>query len=341
VAVQSLLLPAQLPADPTLADRLEDSLRGLVRAACAQQRANPLLARLLSPIIGRLNRIAARLHIIVAQFHAGTLPAPSATPRRHLPNTPPPADDAPPGDPQPGNGPTCDAQPGNGPAGHGPPARRIQALPSARAWLVKLMGWPAPCYGSHLNTMLAEPEMLALVQAAPQAGRLLRPLCRMFGIDPLPEYLRLPPRPPRRRASRRQASRTPPDNSARRTSGRRGRCPLHLRRGRRHRRIYRPADTAQPRSACGGTTRCGAVRRRFSQSQTRDASPRARITRAGARVTGAAARALEPFGLRFEVDLIAGAFARPFRYALTKVIAGRRHCGGALRHTASASISTS
>ena len=36
--------------------------------------------------------------------------------------------------------------------------------------------------------------MQDFVQAAPQAGRLLRPLCRMLGLI-VPDYLRLPARP--------------------------------------------------------------------------------------------------------------------------------------------------
>ncbi|MDA8250055.1 MAG: hypothetical protein M0Z28_12880, partial [Rhodospirillales bacterium] len=39
-----------------------------------------------------------------------------------------------------------------------------------------------------LRYLLAEPEMAALVAAAPQMRRLLRPLCRMLGV-------RLPPPP--------------------------------------------------------------------------------------------------------------------------------------------------
>jgi hypothetical protein len=48
---------------------------------------------------------------------------------------------------------------------------------------------------SHLRALLEEPEMRALLAAAPQAGRLLRPLWRKLSREPLPEMLRLPPRP--------------------------------------------------------------------------------------------------------------------------------------------------
>lgn len=38
------------------------------------------------------------------------------------------------------------------------------------------------------------PEARALVAAAPRAGRLLRPLCRIFGVR-VPDWLKLPRRP--------------------------------------------------------------------------------------------------------------------------------------------------
>jgi hypothetical protein len=55
---------------------------------------------------------------------------------------------------------------------------------------------------SHLRALLEEPEMRALLAAAPQAGRLLRPLWRKLSLEPLPEMLRLPPRPRKPRAPR-------------------------------------------------------------------------------------------------------------------------------------------
>jgi len=50
-----------------------------------------------------------------------------------------------------------------------------------------------------MRALLDDPEMQALLGAAPQAGRLLRPLWRKLSVDPLPVVLRLPrrPRPPR------------------------------------------------------------------------------------------------------------------------------------------------
>ena len=60
-----------------------------------------------------------------------------------------------------------------------------------------------PYFVGHLHhamrELIADPEMVALIQAAPQAGRILRPLWRRMTPDPLPEVLRLPKRPRRSR----------------------------------------------------------------------------------------------------------------------------------------------
>ena len=58
-------------------------------------------------------------------------------------------------------------------------------LPSGRGWLVRALGYEAAGYGSQLAALLAEPELQALLLAAPAAGRILRPLCRMLGVEPV------------------------------------------------------------------------------------------------------------------------------------------------------------
>jgi hypothetical protein len=59
-------------------------------------------------------------------------------------------------------------------------------------WLVWLVGWQAAGYGSQLRTVLETPEMVALLEASPQAGRMLRPICRMLAVET--SLLRLPAR---------------------------------------------------------------------------------------------------------------------------------------------------
>ena len=55
--------------------------------------------------------------------------------------------------------------------------------PCRFGWLVRLMEWKAMGYSSQLQHLLGQPEMVALLLAAPQAARALRPVCRMLMID--------------------------------------------------------------------------------------------------------------------------------------------------------------
>ena len=83
-------------------------------------------------------------------------------------------------------------------AGRGP------ALPRRFGWLVQACGYRAAGYGSQLQTLLNTPDMAELLAAAPQAGRILRPLCRALAFEwpvqePKPEKIKTPrvrkPRP--------------------------------------------------------------------------------------------------------------------------------------------------
>ena len=86
-------------------------------------------------------------------------------------------------------------------------ARPRLALPGRRGWLIH-HAQPTAQYRMQVEMFLADPELQALVAAAPQAGRLFRPLCRLLLID-LPEYLRPPARPPRLRPPRPPAPKRP------------------------------------------------------------------------------------------------------------------------------------
>ena len=57
-------------------------------------------------------------------------------------------------------------------------------------------------FDEQLQALLDDPEMRALLAASPQAGRILRPLWRKLSPRPLPEVLRLPPRPRKPRLPR-------------------------------------------------------------------------------------------------------------------------------------------
>jgi hypothetical protein len=87
-----------------------------------------------------------------------------------------------------------------------PPGRPSRRLAGQAGWLIRLVP-EAAAAGSQLQHLLADPEMAALAAAAPQLGRLLRPLCRSLSVAP-PAYLAPPPRPPRPQAHRSLTART-------------------------------------------------------------------------------------------------------------------------------------
>jgi hypothetical protein len=138
----------------------------------------------------RLGRLGQRFAKVVAQLEAGTL-RPPAPPRER-------------------------------PAGARPerpsPALR---LPNGFAWLVRIAGWEAAGRGSQLQYLLRDPEMAALIAAAPQLVRLLRPLCRMLGID----TAGLLPPPVKRRRTAEQAQAGAPQVLAAKTEKRRTETP--------------------------------------------------------------------------------------------------------------------
>jgi hypothetical protein len=72
----------------------------------------------------------------------------------------------------------------------GPPCLRRPGLPTSFAWLVRLVPYHAACIGGQVRHLLVQPEMAALFIAAPQVGRIFRPLCRMLAVAPGPD---LPP----------------------------------------------------------------------------------------------------------------------------------------------------
>ena len=97
---------------------------------------------------GRLGRLSTRLERLVALWRAGKLPMPRAY-RGRVPGT--------------------------------PVTREKSALPAVPAWLLVAVREAAP-FAARLEAMLTEEECAAFLAAAPQARRLLRPLCRMLGI---------------------------------------------------------------------------------------------------------------------------------------------------------------
>jgi hypothetical protein len=61
--------------------------------------------------------------------------------------------------------------------------RGERVWPLGFGWLVKAAAHEAAVFGVRLRIVLEQPEMVALLIAAPQAVRVLRPLCRMLAVE--------------------------------------------------------------------------------------------------------------------------------------------------------------
>ncbi len=111
----------------------------------------------------RLGRMASRFQALFDRWRAGTLPTPR--PSRARPS----------------------------PAGRSRAPHPCRRLPAARAWVARRLPEASP-FVAHLNTLLADESCAAFLAAAPQAGRILRPLAHLLGT-PLPPGLTRPRRP--------------------------------------------------------------------------------------------------------------------------------------------------
>ncbi len=139
----------QFPASAALADRFAALVEGLRRAIAARGAGIGLAVPLMLLLWSRLHRTALRFARLATKVQAGTLPPPR---RRRSPR---------PTRPQP------------------------LRLPRGVAWLLRRLPQAAAA-ASQLQHLLADPAMADLLAAAPQAGRLLRPLCQMLGVRPPP-----------------------------------------------------------------------------------------------------------------------------------------------------------
>jgi hypothetical protein len=146
------------PTAPGVAQTVGLIIGGLSRAVAAGSARNRAAGPLLILIYGRLQRMLARFASLAERVRAGTL-----RPRRHRVARP-------------------------------RPQRKRDRLPQKFGWLVGLVP-EAACFGSQLHHLLSDPAMTALLKAAPQAGRILRPLCRMLAQKPDPTLLPPPPKP--------------------------------------------------------------------------------------------------------------------------------------------------
>lgn len=148
IAPVSITAPAPAPAD--IFALIVGGLRGAVAARMAR---HPLELPLLMLLYLRLGRAIARFTALAERVGAGRLPPPRPASPRTTPRRP-----------------------------HG------RRLPRGFGWLCRNLPGEAACYGGQLRHLLAQPEMQILLAAAPQAGRILRPLCQMLAV-PRPAIL--------------------------------------------------------------------------------------------------------------------------------------------------------
>jgi hypothetical protein len=148
----------------SVAESLGRVLDGLCRAVAARIASGGVSAALIVLIWGRVQRAKREILQVLARFQAGRLRvvrAAKAT-AHDLGGV--------------GIGRSGGLRSGIGRAGDAP------VLPRGFAWLLPLVPGEAACFAGQITTLLAEPEMIALLEASPHARRVLRPLCSMLGI---------------------------------------------------------------------------------------------------------------------------------------------------------------
>jgi hypothetical protein len=133
-----------------LAQWLTLIVAALKKAAAARAGRDHAVAPLVTLLWTRLARLTARFDALVARLTAGH-PAAPCRPRTR--------------------------------SARKAPAAGLR-LPRSQAWLIRLLPGEAASYGCQLQALLADPQMAALLAAAPEAGRILRPLCRLLAIAP-------------------------------------------------------------------------------------------------------------------------------------------------------------
>jgi hypothetical protein len=182
------MLSAPLPPPlralaPGFAGRFAAIAAGLVALVARAFLRHPSLAPLILPLCGRLNRNARRLATLMSRLarhgacrRRGEASGRGALAPRERSRTPKPP------------------------------------IPTSQAWLVRTLRHEAAGFASQLSHLLAEPGVSELLDAAPTARRLLRPLCRMLGI---------PDTPPTGGVARQATSDTPPAGGVARQAARR------------------------------------------------------------------------------------------------------------------------
>ena len=176
------------PLASWFAEFLAFLLHGIAECGGRRQIAGPLTIRLQR----RFNKMARRFAALLAHLAAFGADAPLRAYHRKQPLRPATAPQNPPED-----------SPKPAVRRHALPLPQAVRVPGRRAWLVGL-SINVNCAAGRLQDKMNDPEMVALLAASPRLVALLRPLCRMLGVDFAPGILPPPPPPaPRKPRPRR------------------------------------------------------------------------------------------------------------------------------------------
>ena len=152
---------------PTTTDTIAAKLRMILFGLRAVLGLWQLDAALVVRVSAQAGRAFGRIERMLARFRAGKLRTGATFPNRKAPEATNP---------------------------------RASALPRKFGWLVIAGKHQAAGYASQLQHLMAEPEMAELLEASPQARRVLRPLCRALAIELT--WTVTPPRPRKPRKPR-------------------------------------------------------------------------------------------------------------------------------------------
>jgi len=163
-------------------------LLNILKASLTRRPPEPRSRTLLIDLVWRrLCRMNGRFQRLFAHWQAGTLPpARPGAPRpgrTREPAAPPPTAPMPAAPLPPAPLPLAPLPAAALPAAVLPAAPPLVRLPTGRFWLLREVPGLGSSRGQIQHFLADTPELAAFLRDVPQAGRILRPLCRMLTID--------------------------------------------------------------------------------------------------------------------------------------------------------------
>ena len=138
----------------SVTERFSLSIDGLRRAVAARIAGGAMQAAMIMMVWSRLRRIETRVLALIAAIRAGRVRTQRVGVERRA------------------------VRPSV------PRLPSVSHLPRGFAWLLPMVPYEAAGFASQLRHVLSDPEMVGLLAASPRLGEILRPLCRMLGLEP-------------------------------------------------------------------------------------------------------------------------------------------------------------